>query len=134
MGSEGTATGPDLHPAEHRALAFLLIAGGIGHFVAPRAYASIVPRSLPGGRRFWVAASGVAELATGLAVAAPRTRRLGGFAAAAVFAGVFPANVHMAWQWRYRPWPYRVAALLRLPLQVPLVAWGLRVASAAPRG
>lgn len=134
MGSEDGAPRPVQHPAEHRALAFLLIVGGVGHFVAPRVYASIVPRSLPGGRRFWVVASGVAELTTGLAVAAPQTRRLGGFAAAAVFAGVFPANVYMAWQWRHRPWPYRVAALLRLPLQAPLVAWGLRVASAAPRG
>ena len=121
------------HPAEHRALAVLLVAGGIGHFLVPRAYDSIVPRALPGGRRFWTLAGGLAEVATGLAVATPSTRRAGGLAAAAVFAGVFPANVHMAWQWRHRPWPYRLGALARLPLQAPLVAWGLRVASAAPR-
>ena len=121
------------HPAEHRALAALLVLGGVGHFVAPRVYDSIVPRALPGRRRSWTVASGVAEVAAGLAVANPGTRRAGGLAAAAVFAGVFPANVHMAWQWRHRAWPYRVAALARLPLQAPLVAWGLRVASAAPR-
>lgn len=118
------------HPAEHRALAVLLVLGGVGHFVAPRVYDSIVPGALPGGRRFWTLVSGVAEVLTGLAVANPATRRAGGLAAAALFVGVFPANLHMARQWWHRPWPYRLLALARLPLQVPLVAWGLRVASA----
>lgn len=122
-------------PAEHRALSALLLGSGLMHLVRPRVFDSIVPRWLPGSRRTWTLGSGVVELAVGLAVADPRTRRLGGLAAAGLFVAVFPANVWMAWLWRRKPWPMRVAALARLPLQVPLVAWGLRVAhAAAPRG
>lgn len=120
-----------VNPAEHRALAILLVAAGVGHLAAPRVYAGIVPRWLPGTRRSWVLASGVVQIAVGAAVAEPRTRRMGGLAAAALFVGVFPANLHMAWLWRRRPWPYRIAVLARLPLQIPLVAWGLRVANSA---
>lgn len=123
------------HPAEHRALAALLLGAGVLHLLRPRAFDPIVPRWLPGAQRSWTLGSGVAEIAVGLAVTDPRTRRLGGLAAAGLFAAVFPANVWMAWLWRRKPWPMRVAALARLPLQVPLVAWGLRVAhAAAPRG
>jgi uncharacterized membrane protein len=122
-------------PAEHRALSAMLIGSGIGHLVRPAFFDQIVPRRLPPSQRFWTLASGVAEIGVGLAVADPRTRRAGGYAAAGLFVAVFPANVWMAWLWRRKPLPYRVGALARLPLQVPLVAWGLRVArSAAPRG
>lgn len=122
-------------PAEHRALSAVLIGSGIGHLLRPAFFDQIVPRWLPPSQRFWTTASGIAEIGVGLAVADPRTRRAGGFAAAGLFVAVFPANVWMAWLWRRKPLPYRVGALARLPLQVPLVAWGLRVArSAAPRG
>src|SRR5689334_14603174 len=113
---------------EALALAGLLATAGVTHFVAPRQYDAIVPRSLPGTPRFWTYASGVAELATAAAIAAPRTRRLGGLAAAALFAAVFPANVKMARDWRDRPARQRVLAYGRLPLQAPLVWWGVRVA------
>ena len=109
-------------------LAGMLAAMGTLHFLAPKPFDSIVPRSLPGTPRFWTYASGVAELATAAAVAAPRTRRLGGLAAAALFAAVFPANVKMARDWRDRPAGQRAVAYGRLPLQAPLVWWGVRVA------
>lgn len=126
----GTAT-----PAEHRALAAVLLGSGLLHLLRPRAFDSIVPRWLPPSRRFWTVASGLAELGIGAAVADPRTRRAGGFAAAGLFVAVFPANVWMVWLWRRKPLAYRVGVLARLPLQLPLVAWGLRVArSATPRG
>jgi uncharacterized membrane protein len=115
-----------------RASAWLLVAllagAGTIHFVKPALYDQIVPRALPGPPRRWTHASGVAELAVAAAVAAPRTRRKGAFAAAALFAAVFPANVQMAWNWRRRPAPQRAAAYARLPLQVPLVWWALKVA------
>lgn len=125
---------PVAGPAEHRALAALLLVSGVGHLVRPRPFDSIVPRWLPPSRRFWTTASGLAEIGTGLAVAAPPTRRAGGLAAALLFVAVFPANVWMVWLWRRKPWPYRVGALARLPLQAPLVAWGLRVSRAAAPG
>lgn len=131
----GTAMPPPAGPGEHRALAGLLLVSGVGHLVRPLPFDSIVPRWLPPSRRFWTVVSGLAEIAVGLLLVRPETRRAGGLAAAGLFVAVFPANVWMVWLWRHRPWPYVVGALARLPLQLPLVAWGLRVArAAAPRG
>jgi uncharacterized membrane protein len=109
-------------------LAALLGASGVLHFLRPRPYDAIVPRSLPGSSRTWTYASGVAELAVAAAVAHPRTRRLGGLAAAALFVGVFPANVKMAVDWRHAAPGCRAMAFGRLPLQVPLVLWARKVA------
>jgi uncharacterized membrane protein len=110
-------------------LALLLAAAGVSHFAVPRVYDPVVPRSLPGSPRTWTYLSGVAELAVAAAVAHPRTRRAGGFAAAALFAAVYPANVKMARDWRRRPPAYRAAAYARLPMQAPLIWWALRVAA-----
>ncbi|BCJ42583.1 membrane protein [Actinoplanes ianthinogenes] len=109
------------------ALAGLLATTGVLHFVAPKPFDAIVPKSLPGSARQWTYLSGVAELAVAAAVAHPRTRRIGGLAAAALFAGVFPANVKMAWDWRHASPAKRAIAFGRLPLQAPLIAWALRV-------
>ncbi|WP_225810798.1 DoxX family protein [Streptomyces spinosus] len=109
-------------------LAGLLAAAGVAHFAVPRQFDATVPRALPGPPRAWTYGSGVVELALAAGVAAPRTRTLAAKAAAAFFVGVFPANVQMAVDWRGRPAPLRVAALARLPLQVPLVLWARGVA------
>ncbi|WP_329570994.1 DoxX family protein [Kitasatospora sp. NBC_01266] len=114
-----------------RLLGGLLIGAGVTHFAAPRQFDATVPRALPGSPRTWTYASGVAELAVGAAVLAPRTRRLGALAAAGFFVAVFPANLKMAYDARHRPAPLRAATLARLPLQVPLVRWALRVHRAA---
>ncbi|KOT95507.1 membrane protein [Streptomyces sp. NRRL F-4707] len=109
-------------------LAGLLATAGVAHFARPRPFDATVPRSLPGTPRTWTYASGVAELALAAGLALPRTRRAAALGAAAFFAGVFPANVKMAWDWRHRPAPLRAAALGRLPVQVPLVLWARAVA------
>jgi uncharacterized membrane protein len=109
------------------ALAGLLGVSGVGHFARPRFFDAIVPRSLPGEPRPWTYASGIAELGVATALAVPRTRRLGGYAAAALFVAVFPANVSMALRWSARSPRERAIAYGRLPLQVPLVLWALRV-------
>ena len=82
-----------------------------------------------GDPRPWTYLSGLAELAVGAAVAVPRTRRWGGLAAAALFVAVFPGNLYMALEPGEVP---RWVALARLPLQVPLVLWGLQVAGKLP--
>jgi uncharacterized membrane protein len=116
--------------ADRQALALALLLGGAGvtHLARPAAYDAIVPRSLPGSPRMWTYVSGVAELAVAAAVASPRTRRAGGYAAAALFTAVFPANLQMAADWRHRSRAQRAVAYGRLPLQAPLVWWALRVA------
>ncbi len=100
---------------------------GVLHFTHPAPFVAIVPRSLP-EPELLVALSGAAELACAALVAHPRTRRVGGLAAAALFAAVFPANVSMALRSRRRPAWYRAAVWARLPVQLPLIAFALRVA------
>jgi uncharacterized membrane protein len=109
-------------------LAGLLAASGVLHFAAPGPYDRIVPRALPGSPRTWTYLSGAAELAVAAAIVSPGTRRLGGLAAAGLFAAVFPANVQLAVDWRHASPARRAVAYGRLPLQIPLVWWGLRVA------
>ncbi|WP_433537357.1 hypothetical protein ACQPZK_06140 [Micromonospora sp. CA-249363] len=111
-------------------LAGLLAAAGVTHLLRPGYYDPIVPRTLPGPARFWTYASGVAELAVAAAVAHPATRRTGGRAAAALFVAVLPANVKMAVDWRHRRPARRAIAYGRVPMQVPLIWWALRVARA----
>lgn len=113
-------------------VAFLAAAGAM-HFAAPRRYDPLIPRALPGDARTWTYGSGVAELAVAAMVTLPRTRRAGGLAAAGLFAAVFPANVKMAADWSGRSRPLRAVAYARLPAQVPLVLWGMRVAREARR-
>ncbi|MGK5678891.1 DoxX family protein [Actinoplanes sp. URMC 104] len=113
-------------------LTALLATAGVLHFATPGPFDAIVPRSLPGRPRTWTYLSGAAELAVAAAIAHPRTRRAGALAAAALFAGVFPANVKMAVDWRNASPARRAIAYGRLPLQVPLVLWARRVARVAP--
>nr|WP_241895861.1 MauE/DoxX family redox-associated membrane protein [Jatrophihabitans sp. GAS493] len=111
-------------------MAGLLVGAAITHFAAPKFYDQMVPTQLPGAPRQWTYGSGVIELGVGALVAAPRSRRLGALAAAALFVAVFPANVKMAADAhrRDRPAPAKAALVARLPLQAPLVVWALRVA------
>ena len=104
-------------------LAALLAVAGLLHFVRPEPYDALIPPFLPAPRA-WTYGSGVAELVCAAAVATPRTRRRGALATAALLVAVFPANVYMAFEPGDVP---RWAALLRLPLQVPLVLWALQV-------
>ena len=77
-------------------------------------------------------ASGDAELAVAGLLAVPRTRRLGGAAAAALVVAVFPANVQMAYDWRRARPRERMIAVGRLPLQGVLIAQALHVARNGP--
>ena len=105
------------------ALGLTFIAAGVPHFVRPRMYEAIVPDYLPAHREL-VYASGVAEIAGGLAVMHPRTRRLGSLWSIATLLAVFPANVHMALHpERYRVPGGRRSLYLRLPVQLLFIAW-----------
>ncbi|GJF11661.1 membrane protein [Mycolicibacterium cyprinidarum] len=105
----------------------VLIGMGALHFAAPKPFDTIVPAELPGSQRFYTYASGVAEVAVGGLLVAPQTRRVGALAAIALFVGVFPANVNMVRLWKDKPLPMRIAAVARLPLQIPMIAQALKV-------
>lgn len=108
-------------------VAAMLIGIGTVHFLAPKPFDEIVPVELPGTPRFYTYASGVAEIATGAMLVPRATRRLAALAAVALFVGVFPANVNMCRLWWGKPWPMRIVALARLPLQIPMITTALKI-------
>jgi len=115
-----------------RALALAALLGGSGvlHLTRPEPFDAIVPRRL-GAPRPWTTGSGIAEIACAVGLVYPRTRSKAGLACAALFVGVFPANVRMAldaWPRRHDRPGYLAVTLARLPLQIPLVTWAIRVA------
>ena len=111
------------------ALAAFMVVAGVLHFVIPRGYERIVPRLL-GHARVLVASTGVAEIAAGLLVAVPRTRRLGARVTFALLVVVWPANVQMALDGGLSgAGPVlgsAAVAWIRVALQVPLLAWAGR--------
>ena len=113
-------------------LGAMLVGMGALHFVAPKPFDTIVPAELPGDARFYTLASGVAEAAAGALILVPRTRRIGALAAVALFIAVFPANVNCIRLWWSKGWPARIAALGRLPLQIPMITQALKVRRIAP--
>lgn len=120
-------TDPSADPAEDTGrLRFAggLVVMGVLHFVVPRPFEKIVPRWFP-WRRAAVQWSGVAEVASGVLLAVPSTRRIGGWSALATIAAVYPANIQMAVDATTNPDVGRLAVAatwLRLPLQFPMLA------------
>ena len=115
-------------------MAPMLAGMGVLHFATPTHFDRLIPPELPGSARAWTYGSGVAELSVAGLLAVPRTRRMGAWAAIALFVGVFPGNVQMARDSLRKPvWPNRVVAFGRLPLQWPMIsaAWRIRRAEAA---
>ncbi len=109
-----------------RLLANLFIAAGVNHFVMSRAYERIVPPPLRAHAERVVQVSGVAEIAGGVGVLVPATRRLSGLGLVALLVAVFPANVQMAREpHHYRRIP-RWALYARLPLQPLMMLWAWR--------
>ena len=114
-----------------RLLGAFWIAAGINHFVNPRFYEAIVPPSLAGEKELVVQASGVAEVAGGIAVLVPSLRRAAGLYLIGLLAAIFPANLHMARE-PERFSPPRWALYARLPLQPLMMIWAWRATRRAP--
>jgi uncharacterized membrane protein len=109
-------------------LGLTFVAAGLLHFVRPRMYEAMMPPYLPAHREL-VYASGVAEIAGGIGVLHPRTRRAAGWWLIATLAAVFPANVEMAVHAeRFKQFP-PAALWARLPVQGLLIAWAWATAA-----
>lgn len=116
-------------------LAALFLVSGTTHLVKPEVFEPLVPRALPTPRGL-VYASGVAELACGLGLLHPRTRRVAGWASAALLLAIFPGNVQMSVSQAKRAARQQdptskatfAATVARLPLQLPLIRAALRAA------
>jgi uncharacterized membrane protein len=101
------------------------IFAGLLHFIVPRWYERIMPPYLPAHREL-VYASGVAEIAGGLATMHPATRRAGSLWSITTLLAVFPANLHMAIEAeRFEKGVPggRNALYARLPIQALFIAW-----------
>jgi uncharacterized membrane protein len=105
-------------------LALLFIAAGALHFLNTAFYVNIVPPYLPHPREL-VLLSGIAEILGGCGVLVPRARRAAGWGLVLLLLAVFPANLHMAQEALRNGGlsPWTLLLLVRLPLQLALIAW-----------
>lgn len=104
----------------------LYIGAGILHFASTETFAKIVPPFIP-KHRLVVYLSGIAEIAGGIGLLVPQTRRKASLRLALLLAAVFPANVYMATdnvQVTRQPVPNWML-WARLPLQAVLIWWVL---------
>jgi uncharacterized membrane protein len=115
------------------ALAAFMGSAGVAHFAKPEFFDAIVPGWVPGDARLVTHLSGAVELTAAALVALPQTRKLGGWFTAATLVGVFPANIWAAVDGGMHqleaPYDSAAVAWLRLPLQLPLIWWAMRVAN-----
>jgi len=111
-------------------LGCLLGFAGVMHFVHPSFLNDIVPPWLPPNQAFWTYLSGAVEIITAVLILRPSTRRTGALVAVALFIGVYPANLYMAWDWRHEALSQQLIAYGRLPFQFLFVWVALRVARA----
>ncbi len=109
-----------------RLLANFFIGAGVNHFVMGRAYEAIVPPPLRGHARRVVQVSGLAEIAGGVGVLLPSTRRASGLGLIALLLAVFPANVYMLREHERFGRVPRWALYARLPLQPLMMVWAWR--------
>ena len=105
----------------------LYVVAGVLHFVAPELYVQIIPPMLPAPLAL-VYLSGVAEIAVGIGVLIPRTRRYAAWATIALLVAIFPANVYMATSMVVVEGiggsdPSPLIRWGRLPLQGVLILW-----------
>ncbi|MGZ0747420.1 DoxX family protein [Haloparvum sp. AD34] len=107
----------------------LYVVAGVLHFVVPDLYAQVVPPVFPRPLAL-VYLSGIAEIALGIGVMVPRTRRLAAWGLVALLIAVFPANVYMATSGvaitgspAFVDDPSTTGRWARLPFQVVFVLW-----------
>ena len=106
------------------ALAALFVIAGTIHFLRPAPYLAIMPPFLPWPAAL-VALSGAAEIAGGLGVLLPWSRRAAAWGLIALLVAVFPANLQaIASGMNFDGWRVPVWLLwLRLPFQALFIAW-----------
>lgn len=102
-------------------VAFVMIAGGAAHLAAPDGFVPLVPPFLTA--KPIILATGVLQIAIGLAALLPRTRGLGGMAFAVLCLAYLPLHI---WDY-FRTDPVfapPVAATIRVVVQLGFIAAG----------
>lgn len=103
-------------------MAAFYIAAGINHFVSPGTYNKIMPSYLP-YHYMLIYISGIFESGLGILLLFSRTRRFAAWGLIALLIAVFPANVQMLINYLKNNNPKLWIAVVRLPLQIPLIWW-----------
>jgi len=116
-------------PVVKRLLLYLMaafyVSGGIMHFVRADWYLAMMPPYFPLPLML-VYLSGAAEIAGGIGVLIPKTRRLAAWGLIVLLVAVFPANLYIAMEnvpvFGATEGP-GVLGWLRLPLQLVFILW-----------
>lgn len=112
----------DIKIASLYAMAFFFAAAGLGHFVATKFFLRIMPPYIPWHKPV-VYLSGLAELGLAVLLLIPEFSTWAAWGIIALLVAVFPANLYHYTSggagMRIPKW----ALLMRLPLQVVLIAW-----------
>jgi uncharacterized membrane protein len=107
-------------------LAFMMIAGGILHFVKPRFYMKIMPDYLS-SHFLLVILSGIAEVICGILLLFPYTQNWGSYLTIALLIAVFPANIEMSRKFFIGKKKGFWLTIVRLPLQILLIWWAFQL-------
>jgi uncharacterized membrane protein len=107
-----------------RLLAAVFVFAGMMHFIIPASYVGIMPPWLPWHRGL-VLLRGALEIAGGIGLLVPRTRRAAGIGLVLLLIAVWPANLQMLLDARaaHEPLWHEALLWLRLPLQLLLILW-----------
>jgi uncharacterized membrane protein len=105
-------------------LAAVFLIAGVLHFAIPGSYVRTMPPWLPHPRAL-VLLSGAFQIAGGVGVLHPWTRRAAGWGLILLLLAVWPANFQMLLNARASGAPAAAQALLavRIPLQLLLIWW-----------
>jgi uncharacterized membrane protein len=95
---------------------------GLNHFWHTETYLDIMPSWLPWHEGL-IYISGLIQIALGIAFYFDKTRVRAAWGIIILLLAVYPANFQMAVNYANEDNPYLWAALVRLPLQVPLMFW-----------
>lgn len=100
----------------------LYVLAGMNHFLHPKMYLKMVPGWIPAHETV-VSVSGFLEIFFALLLIWPATRPMAAWLLIALLVVIFPANIQMALDYRKNNDPYLWVAMMRLPLQIPLIWW-----------
>jgi hypothetical protein len=92
--TNGAPAGSPLGKTAVTLMGVCLLIFGVAHFIYLDFTASLVPAWLPGGQKFWAAATGIGHLAAGIAFLTGVRARLAAYAVTAMF-GSFSILVHL---------------------------------------
>ncbi|MDX1511491.1 MAG: hypothetical protein R3249_09105 [Nitriliruptorales bacterium] len=123
---------PEPNRVRARRLGLAGFLGGMAvlHLVMPKPFERMIPTWLPGDPTSWNLAATAAEGGSALLLASRKTAGVGGVAAAGTFLGVWIANIQAALDGGYPmrgPLGSKEVAWARVPLQVPMIWWALKV-------